>query len=233
VSAPANLRGVLLDVDGTLIDSNDAHASSWADTFREFGYDIPFERVRPLIGMGGDKLLPQLTGLDHESDRASLMTKRRKEIFNTMYLPTLRAFPGAHELLARFKEDGLALIIATSAEKSELNELLEQAGLEELVDRKTSSSDADRSKPDPDIIQAALERGKLEPGEALMLGDTPYDVEAATKAGVLTIALRCGGWSDHALSGAIAIYDDARTLLAAYDESPFGKRRAISRASSR
>jgi len=233
VTAPTKLRGVLLDVDGTLIDSNDAHASSWADTFREFGLDIPFERVRPLIGMGGDKLLPQLTGLDHESDRASLMTKRRKEIFNTMYLPTLRAFPGAHELLTRLKEDDLALIIATSAEKSELNKLLEQAGLEELVDRKTSSSDADRSKPDPDIIQAALERGKLEPGDALMLGDTPYDVEAATHAGVSTVALRCGGWSDHALSGAIAVYDDARTLLESYDESPFRKRRAISRASSR
>jgi HAD superfamily hydrolase (TIGR01549 family) len=214
---------VLLDVDGTLIDSNDAHASSWMDTFREFGYDIPVERVRPLIGMGGDKLLPQLTGLEHESDRAKQLTERRKEIFKTTYLPHLRAFPGAHELLARLKADDLALIIATSAQRQELNELLEQTGLEELVDRKTSSSDADRSKPDPDIIQAALDRGKLNADDVIMLGDTPYDVEAARNASVPTVALRCGGWPDRALAGAIAIYDDARTLLAQYDESPFAR----------
>jgi HAD superfamily hydrolase (TIGR01549 family) len=230
VTERKQLRGVLLDVDGTLIDSNDAHAASWADTFREFGYDIAFERVRPLIGMGGDKLLPQLTGLEHESDRAKQLTARRKEIFNAMYLPHLRAFPGAHELLARLKADDLALIIATSAEKPELNKLLEQAGLEELVDRKTSSSDADHSKPDPDIIEAALERGKLRADDAIMLGDTPYDVEAARKAGVACVAFRCGGWPDRALSDAIAIYDDARALLAGYEQSPFAGPRRSSRA---
>jgi HAD superfamily hydrolase (TIGR01509 family) len=221
VTAPVKLRGVLLDVDGTLIDSNDAHAASWVDTFREFGYDAPFERVRPLIGMGGDKLLPQITGLEHESDRAKQLTSRRKEIFDTRYLPHLRSFPRARDLLARFRERGLALVIATSAEREELNALLEQAGLEELVDRKTSSSDADRSKPDPDIIQAALERGGLKPQEAIMLGDTPYDVEAARKAGVAVVALRCGGWPDRALSGAVAIYDDARALLDQFTGSPF------------
>jgi HAD superfamily hydrolase (TIGR01509 family) len=219
---------VLLDVDGTLIDSNDAHAASWCDAFREFGYDLPFDRVRPLIGMGGDKLLPQLTGLDHESDRARRMTARRKEIFNAMYLPHLRAFPRAHELLTRFSEDGLELVVATSAEKQELNALLEQAGLEELIDRKTSSSDAERSKPDPDIIHAALERGGLHAGDVLMLGDTPYDIEAAAHAGVDCVALRCGGWPDRALAGAIALYDDVRSLLAEYEQSPFKVAAALS-----
>ena len=218
------IRGVLLDVDGTLIDSNDAHAASWADTFREFGFDVAFDRVRPMIGMGGDKLLPQLTGLDHESDAARRLFERRKEIFNAGYLPTLRAFPGAHELLARFKRDDLALIVATSAKKQELNELLEQAELEELIDRKTSSSDADRSKPDPDIIQAALDRGHLRAEEAILLGDTPYDVEAATHAGVATVALRSGGWPDRALSNAVAIYDDVQHLLREYERSPFARR---------
>ena len=222
----APLRGVLLDVDGTLIDSNGAHASSWADAFREFGYAIPAERVRPAIGMGGDKLLPHLTGLDHESEVARLITARRKEIFRTRYLPHLSAFPGAHELLARFKADGLALVIATSAQRDELNALLEQAGLEELVDRKTSSSDADRSKPDPDIITAALDRGGLRAEEAIMVGDTPYDVEAATNAGVDSVAVRCGGWPDRALAGAVAIYDDARQLLEEFESSPFARRAA-------
>ena len=216
------IRGVLLDVDGTLIDSNDAHASSWVDVFREFGRaDIPFDRVRPMIGMGGDKLLPRLTGLDHESDLAQRMTARREEIFNTVYLPRLRAFPGVHELLARFKADDLRLVVATSAQRAELNKLLEQAGLEELVDRKTSSSDADRSKPDPDIVHAALTRGKLEAVEAVMIGDTPYDVEAAGRAGVACVAVRCGGWDDRALAGAAEIYDGPSAILSSYSRSIF------------
>ena len=114
-------------------------------------------------------------------------------------------------------------MIATSAQRDELNALLEQAGLEELVDRKTSSSDADRSKPDPDIIRAALDRGGLRAEEAIMLGDTPYDVEAASNAGVASVAVRCGGWPDRALSGAVAIYDDARQLLEEFESSPFAR----------
>jgi phosphoglycolate phosphatase-like HAD superfamily hydrolase len=101
-----DLKGVLLDVDGTLIDSNGQHAQAWADAFREFGYDISAEVVRPLIGMGGDKLLPKLTGLEHESTAAERITTRRQEIFATTYLPTIRAFPCVHELLARFKASG-------------------------------------------------------------------------------------------------------------------------------
>ena len=216
------LRGVLLDVDGTLIDSNDAHANAWVDTFREFGIDAgTFERVRPMIGMGGDKLLPAVTGLDHESKPAKRMTAWRMERFASTYLPTLRAFPGAHELLARFAEDGLRLVVATSAKRDELNDLLEQAGLAELIDRKTSSSDADHSKPDPDIIDAALRRGELRADDVLMLGDTPYDIEAAASAGVRTVALRCGGWDDRRLADAIEIHDDAAALARNYDQSVF------------
>jgi HAD superfamily hydrolase (TIGR01509 family) len=218
----SQLRGVLLDVDGTLIDSNDAHANAWVDAFREFGIDGgTFERVRPLIGMGGDKLLPLVTGLDHESEPAKRMTARRMEIFASAYLPTLRAFPGAHELLARFADDGLRLVVATSAKHDELNDLLEQAGLAELIDRKTSSSDADHSKPDPDIIMAALERGELHADEVLMLGDTPYDIEAASRAGVRTVALRCGGWDDRRLAEAVEIHDDAAAVVRDYDQSVF------------
>lgn len=215
------LAGVLLDVDGTLIDSNPAHARAWVDALTEFGYEATVDRMIRLIGMGGDKILPKVTGLDPQSEKAKELTARRMEIFSTKYLPTLRAFPGAHELLARFTADGLRTVVATSAKSDELNALLEQTGLEELIDRKTSSSDADRSKPDPDIITAALQRGQLARERVLMLGDTPYDVEAARAARIRTVALRCGGWNDDALSGALAIYDDPRALLVAYERSPF------------
>jgi len=215
------LAGVLLDVDGTLIDSNPAHARAWVDALTEFGYEATVDRMIRLIGMGGDKILPKVTGLDPQSEKANELTARRMEIFSTKYLPTLRAFPGAHELLARFTADGLRTVVATSAKSDELNALLEQTGLEELIDRKTSSSDADRSKPDPDIITAALQCGQLARERVLMLGDTPYDVEAARAARIRTVALRCGGWNDDALSGALAIYDDPRALLVAYERSPF------------
>jgi HAD superfamily hydrolase (TIGR01549 family) len=218
------LRGVLLDVDGTLIDSNDAHAEAWAATFREFGFDVDVARVRPLVGMGGDKLLPKLTGLDHRGELAARITARRAEIFKAQHLNTLRAFPGAHELLARFKQDELKLVIATSSGEEQLNDMLEQTALEELVERKTSSSDAGHSKPSPDIVNAALERVHLAADEVLMLGDTPYDIEAAARACVATVAVRSGGWPDRALSGAVEIFDDVAELLEEYERSPFARR---------
>lgn len=218
------LEGVLLDVDGTLIDSNDAHAQSWVETFADFGYAIAFDRVRPLMGKGGDKLLPELTGVESDSPQGRKMARQRAELFRSNFLPNVRALPGAHQLLARMRHEGLRLVIATSANEEELDALLEQTGLEELVNKKTSSSDADRSKPDPDIISAALRRGRLEPGRVVMLGDTPYDVEAAAKAGVATIALRSGGWwSDDALSDALAIYDGPAALLRDFDRSPLAR----------
>jgi HAD superfamily hydrolase (TIGR01509 family) len=216
------LRAAILDIDGTLIDSNDAHAHAWVDVGKEFGYKLDFNEVRRLIGMGGDKVLPILTGLEDGSDEGERMNKRRGEIFREEYLPTLSPFPHARELLERFRADGLALVIATSASKKDMGGLLKKIGVEDLIDEKTSSSDADNSKPDPDIIQAALKKAGVRPSEALMLGDTPYDVEAARKAGVRTVALRCGGWSAEDLGDAAAVYRDPADLLAHYDESPFG-----------
>lgn len=225
-AAARPLRGVLLDVDGTLVASNDAHARSWVDAFREFGLDVAYERVRPLIGEGGDKLLPQLTGLDHESPRATQLSERRWEIFERDYLPHLVPTPGARELVARLRDAGLEPIVATSATEDEVQAILEQAGLADLVPKRTSSDDAERSKPDPDIVHAALARGHLDAAEALFVGDTPYDVTAGRRAGVAVIALRCGGWDDAALAGAAAVYDDPSALLDGWDRSPLAARRA-------
>ena len=216
------VRAAILDIDGTLIDSNDAHAQAWVDVGKEMGFDIEFGHVRRLIGMGGDKVLPEITGLEDESDEAEKVKKRRGEIFQERYLPTLQPFPQARELLERFQADGMALVVATSASKDDMAKLLEKAGIKDLIEEKTSQSDVEASKPDPDVIEAAVEKAGCKPSEAVMLGDTPYDVEAARRAGVPCVALRCGGWGDEELKDAVAIYDDPADLLANYAGSPFG-----------
>src|SRR6266576_2226796 len=150
------LRTVLLDIDGTLIDSNDAHARAWVDSLRAHGYIIPFEEVRPLIGMGGDKLVPKLTGLAPDSGEARRLSETRSKLFLKRELPTLRPTRGARALLEHLTSIGLELVIATSAESSEVQALLEQAGVADLIPLASSADDADRSKPDPDIVKAAL-----------------------------------------------------------------------------
>jgi phosphoglycolate phosphatase-like HAD superfamily hydrolase len=217
------LRTVLLDIDGTLIDSNDAHARAWVDSLRAHGYVIPFEQVRPLIGMGGDKVLPELTGLDPESGEAERMSKTRSELFLKRELPSLRPTRGARDLLQHMLDVGLELVVATSAKVDEVRALLEQAGVSDLIQLASSADDAERSKPDPDIVRAALRLSGSQAAHSAMIGDTPYDVEAAARARVPAIALRCGGWwDDAALAQATAIYDDPADLLAHFEESPLG-----------
>lgn len=212
------VRGILFDVDGTLVDSNDAHARAWVDALAEAGFDVAFARLRDMIGMGGDKILPIVTGFAADSGEGKALAERRGAIFRERYLPHLRAFPDVRALFQRMRADGLELSIATSAKPEELQPLLRIADVADLVSETASSGDADRSKPDPDIVQAAVARSGFPAAELAMVGDTPYDVEAATRAGVRGIAFRCGGWSDDRLRGAVQIYDDARDMLAHYDE---------------
>jgi phosphoglycolate phosphatase-like HAD superfamily hydrolase len=216
----SKIRYIILDIDGTLVDSNDAHARAWVEAFAEHGIKIAFEDVRRLIGMGGDKLLPKVSGIPEESPLGKAIGRRRGEIFKTRYLPHIKAFPCARELLLRCRKDGLHLVVASSAKEEELKPLLEIAGAADLIEEKASSDDADKSKPDPDIVQAALDGAGFSAAEAVMLGDTPYDIEAATRAGVRVIAFRSGGWNDAELAGALAIYDGPADLLAHYAESP-------------
>ena len=214
------LRGVLLDVDGTLVDSNAAHAQSWVDTLAEIDYEVSFDVVWPMIGMGGDKLLPSLAGIESDSPEGKRLSERRWEIFEREYIPKLRPTPGARDLVQRLSDDGLKLIVATSAAGHELGALLEAAGVADLIDGATSSSDAEDSKPDPDIVQAAVRKSRFDPDDLIMIGDTPYDVQAALGAHVKLVGLLCGGWSAQELSGAVAIYDPPSDLLSWYSRSP-------------
>ncbi|TMD83325.1 MAG: HAD family hydrolase [Chloroflexi bacterium] len=213
-----HIHAVIFDVDGTLVDSNDAQARSWVDALKEFGYSVPHEKVRPLIGMGGDKVLPETIGVQKDSEKGKQISKRRSEIFKEKYLPNVKPFPDAQKLLDRMRKQGLKLAIATSAQPDELRPLLQIVGAAVLIEDKTTARES--SKPDPDVMQVALKRVGYPPNEVVMIGDTPYDIEAARKVGVETIAFRCGGWSDSDLAGAIAIYNDPADLLAHYDSSP-------------
>jgi HAD superfamily hydrolase (TIGR01549 family) len=207
---------VIFDVDGTLVDSNDAHAAAWQDVLREFHFVRSFADIRRLIGMGGDKLLPALTGISAESELGERIVERRGRRFREAYLHELRPFPDVRPLFERLAGDGFRLGIASSAKQDELDALLDVAGVADLIDRQTSSDDVDSSKPDPDALHAALAKLRVRPDAAVMVGDTPYDVEAAARAGVPAIAVRCGGWSDADLAGARAIYDGPSDILARY-----------------
>ena len=223
-------RAVLLDVDGTLVDSNDAHARAWVDALAKSGRRVEFLRARPLIGMGSDKLLPALTGVSADSAEGKKLGALRSEIFRRKYLPTLHPTHGAQRLLEWLRDDGLQLVVATSAKPDELEGLLEVAGASRLIDAASTSGDADRSKPDPDIVHAALAKAGCDSDQAIFIGDTPYDIAAGSRSGVRVIALRCGGWwSDRSFRAAVAIYDDPEDLVDNYLLSPFKRPLALSR----
>lgn len=220
------VQAVILDVDGTLVLSNDAQAQAWVDAFGEFGYDVSFEQVRPLIGMGGDQLMPQVApGLTDEEGDGKAVSERRKELIINKYGPDLSAASGSRQLIQHMQQAGFQLVVASSATSQELSVLLKAAQVDDLLDEtaKTTSSDTEASKPAPDLVEAALSKLKTKPDQVVMIGDTPYDIESASATGVGVIALRCGGFDDAALAAAKAIYNDPADLLAHYDDSPLAK----------
>lgn len=220
-----HIRVMILDIDGTLVNSNDAHTHAWLDAMSQYGHTVPFEKVRPLIGMGGDKVLPEVLGIQKDSEEGEKISQARKQIFKERYLPKVQAFPQAYDLLKHMHDNGLTLVIATSSTPDEMQSMLNIIGpnVQDLLAKETSEKDASKSKPDSDVIHAALQKVQAQPSEAMMLGDTPYDIDAAAKAQVQTIAFRCGGWPDSDLMQAVAVYNDPADLLAHYDTSPLVK----------
>ena len=218
---------VILDVDGTLVDSNDAHARAWVGAFAAEGITVAFDVVRRAIGMGGDKLMPHLSGIESDSPRGRIIEEHRAAIFKTRELPHIKPFRSVRQLANRLTDDGFVLVVGSSAKEDELQPLLERAGIADLVTARASSDDVGSSKPDPDIVVAALEVVGVEASEALMLGDTPYDIAAAVRAGVRMVAVQSGGWTRDDLGGAAAVYADAAEILERYAESPFASGRPV------
>jgi phosphoglycolate phosphatase-like HAD superfamily hydrolase len=215
-------RAALFDIDGTLIDSVDLHASAWHEAFLKFGHDVSFEQARSQIGKGGDKLVPEFLSKAQQEEHGDELKEWRGKLFKSKYLPLVRPFSGVPELLSRVHEEGMKVAVASSAKKDELETYLDIARITRLVDVATSSEDVAQSKPAPDIFQVALQRLDIRAHEAIAIGDTPYDAEAAGKAGIATIGVLSGGFleTDLRKSGCIAVYPGPAALLVCFDASP-------------
>jgi HAD superfamily hydrolase (TIGR01509 family) len=213
-------------VDGTLVDSNELHVEAWREAFRRYGKELAFEEVHGQMGKGGDQLMPVFCSEEELDEFGDELERHRVELFAGRYLPRVRPFPRVRELFERLKADGLQIALASSAKEEELEQHKKSLRVEDLLEAATSADDAERSKPHPDIFQAALAglRG-VAPAEAVVVGDTPYDVQAAAKAGMRTVGLLSGGFDGEALrgAGAVAVYRDVSDLLDNYDESPLAK----------
>jgi phosphoglycolate phosphatase-like HAD superfamily hydrolase len=218
----ASAKAALLDVDGTLVDSNGAHAAAWRRALAESGYDLPLERLHSWIGMGGDKILARIDGnLREDRGTGKVIARRRMEIFLDG-VDRLQPTYGARELLERFERCGIRRIVATSAKRAELDAILKATRIDDCIDGAATSDDAGRSKPDADIVVAALRVAAIAPDAAVFVGDTPYDVEAAQRAGVRCVAVESGGWSRQDFAGALAVYADPHALARDFERSPFG-----------
>ncbi|MBV9753002.1 MAG: HAD family hydrolase [Hyphomicrobiales bacterium] len=225
-------QAAIFDVDGTLVDSVDLHASAWQEALEHFGHHVTFERVRSQIGKGGDQLIPVFLSESEQRDHGKEMEAWRGKRFKSKYLHLVRPFSAVPELLQRVRDAGLQVAVASSAKASELAVYLEIACVSELVDVATSSENAEQSKPAPDIFQVALDKLGVAGPDTVAIGDTPYDSEAAGKAGIPTIGMLCGGFTESELrkSGCVAVYPGPAALLACFGASPLGVTRQIQKA---
>jgi HAD superfamily hydrolase (TIGR01509 family) len=215
------LRALIFDIDGTLVDSNELHVDSWDRAFRKFGKQFPREALRAQIGKGSDQYLPEFLTEKEIADFGKELDEYRSDLFRKEYLSKVQPFPKVRELFQQIRDDGKRIVLASSGKKADTKYYIELLKIDHLIDGYTSGDDADNSKPAPDIFTASLKKlGGISPADAVTVGDTKFDIEAAGKAGLKTIALLCGGTSESVLrgAGAIAIYGDPADFLARYDE---------------
>jgi HAD superfamily hydrolase (TIGR01509 family) len=217
------IKAAIFDIDGTLIDTVDLHAEAWVKALRHFGHEIAFPDLRSQIGKGGDQILHGLLPPEVIEKRGDTIKDFRSDLFKREYLHRAHAFPGVRELFERVRAAGQKAVLASSGNADEVETYKRIAGIADLIDSATSSDDAERSKPFPDIFEAALAKlAPLMPDEAVVIGDTPYDAEAARKARMKSIGVLSGGFTEQALrdAGCIAVYRDVEDLLHRYDNSP-------------
>ncbi len=220
-------QAAIFDIDGTLLDSVDFHAEAWRQIFLRHDRDIPFQDIRAQIGKGGDQLLPVFFSEEEVEKSGDKMTSERTKLFKEEFLPKVRPFPGIRPLFERLRAEGYKLALASSATRGELKHYAKLAGIDDLLDGSTSSDDAEKSKPHPDIFEATVKKlGGVPTGTCLVIGDSPYDAEAAGKIGIKTIGVLCGGFPEADLrrAGAVAVFRDVVDLLERYEESPFAER---------
>ncbi|MBR0950355.1 HAD family hydrolase [Bradyrhizobium canariense] len=214
-------KAAIFDVDGTLIDSVDLHALAWHEALVKFGHDVSFEQARGQIGKGGDKLIPHFLTEDAQRHHGKDLEEWRGRRFKSEYLPLVRPFTAVPDLLKRVRDAGVRIAVGSSAKKDELAEYLDIAGVADLVEITASSEDAEESKPAPDIFEVVLRKLKLEGADAVAIGDTPYDAEAAGKARIRTIGVLCGGFTEQSLrqAGCVEVYPGPASLFACFEHS--------------
>jgi HAD superfamily hydrolase (TIGR01509 family) len=216
-------RGVLFDVDGTLVDSSYFHTLAWWQAFRQQGYDVPMASIHHCVGMGGDRLVDSLLPEDRDKDADADIMASHAALFASNW-PALRAFDGAKDLLAQCHAGGLAVALASSARTHDLRAARRALGADAHIHAATSANDAKASKPAPDILVAALEAVGVRPADAVYVGDAVWDMQAAAALGMPAVALTCGGTSAEALrnAGAVEVYEGPRDLLENLQESAIG-----------
>lgn len=211
----------IFDIDGTLVDSNELHVDSWNRAFRRFGKQFSREQLRAQIGKGSDQYLPAFLTPEEIKRFGKELDKYRSELFRKEYLPKVRPFPKVRELCQRLRDDNKRSVLASSGKQADTKYYIDLLDIGGLIDGYVSADDAESSKPAPDIFTASLEKlGDMSPADAVTVGDTTFDIEAAKKTHLKTIAFLCGGTSEPVLrrAGAIAIYRDPADFLAHYDE---------------
>jgi HAD superfamily hydrolase (TIGR01509 family) len=212
---------LLSDIDGTLVDSNALHAEAWRRAFEHFGIQIGLDEAWRQIGKGGDNLIPVFVSPGELARLEEPLKQLRKEIFHRDYMPRVVSFPQSRELLVRVKESGKKIALATSADEEDLATYGRIVGMDDLIEKASSSADAKHSKPEPDIFTAALRKLNMRAEQAIGLGDTPYDAEAAGKLGIPMIGLTSGGWKEDDLrdAGCVEVYRSPGDLLLKFNES--------------
>jgi HAD superfamily hydrolase (TIGR01509 family) len=213
---------IIFDIDGTLIDSVDLHALAWHEAFKRFGHDVAFEAARSQIGKGGDKLLPVFLTEAQVRDHGKELEAWRGEHFKSEYLPLVQSFSAVPALVRELRERGLKIAIASSAKRDELDVYTGIAGIRDLIDEVVSSADVGESKPAPNIFEVVLRRLDVAASDAVAVGDSPYDAQAACRLGVKAVGVLSGGFTEAALreAGCIAVYPGPAALLACLDASP-------------